>query len=228
MSYTLVQSNTGSGAVGVGLTATVTLPSPTAAGNKVVIVAFSQSTTGIHAVTGFVLDVNPKLTINTTSAIEFFTKTSSSGETSWTITGFGNAADVVIWKVFEIAGLGAVDKTATSGGGGTPALTAVTGTTATTTSATELAIAAVVGEQTTTPTFSSWSGGFTQQGSVASNAISGGFGTLGVAFLELVATGTPSSTVTFGATAYGFGCVATYVESGGGPPPATGSFLPFF
>jgi len=227
---TNVQQNTGSGAVGAGLTATVTLSTPTTAGNKVLVAAIMQTAgTVVGTGSGLTTDVAPNLSGSGTNRLRLYSKDTTGGETSWTLTGFAAGADAIRWIAIEVSGLstGAVDKTATNTGSVTPVASRDTGTTATTTQANELAVA-LVGSliASGSPTYS-WSNGFAQQGATGNVAVSGAVSTLGVAFLELSTTQTVTTTVTFSPNAAALGCVATYKESGGAPAP-TGGFLPYY
>jgi len=212
--YATVQQNTGSATVGVGLTATVTVPSPTTAGHKVVIVCDIQSA-GTIVASGLAKDVNPQWGFGAAAQAIVFTKDTAGGESSWTITGFASSADTVLWYVFELSGLasGAVDKTASNPGSG--ATTQTTGTTAATTSAKELAVAVIVVITTSgTVSFDSWTNGYVQQ-ATGSISTAGLIHSIAIAFGELTATGTTETTATYssGVAMYGFGGVATYAES---------------
>lgn len=223
----IVQQNHGSGAVGAGLVATVTLPSPTTAGNKVLIVGVLHSV-GTIVSSGFAKDVPMVWGPAPSNQAIIFTKNTSGGESSWSLTGFAFATEVVMWYVFELPGLvaGAVDKTATAAGGSSTA-TQATGTTAATTVANELAVAVVVGLLASgTVTFSGWTNGYVQQITNSVALDSGVTASVGVAFGELVATGATSTTVSMSPSAFGFGGVATYPESA--VVAATAAFMSFF
>ena len=213
--YAIVQKNTGTvTAVGAGLTATVTLPSPTTAGNKIIVVTTIRSG-GAPVMSGFAADVRPAWTLGAAFQAAILTKnTGAGGESSWTMSSFTASADGVLWFAYEISGLSsaAVDKVASDPGNGAVVTTQTTGTTAATTSANELAVAVVVGliNGGTTPV-NGWTNGYVAQ-DYGTISVSGTTHSIATAFKELTATGTTNSTATF-AGAYGFGGVATYAES---------------
>jgi hypothetical protein len=212
--YAIVQKNTGTvTAVGAGLTATVTLPSPTTAGNKIIVVATLRSS-GSPVMSGFATDVRPAWTLGAAFQATIHSKNTTGGESSWTMSSFTASADGVLWFAYEISGLttASVDKVASDPGNGAVVTTQTTGTTAATTSANELAVAVVVGLiNGGTTTVNGWTNGYVAQ-DYGTISVSGTTHSIATAFKELTATGTTSSTATF-AGAYGFGGVATYAES---------------
>lgn len=218
MTWAVVQQKTDSVAsVGGGLTTTVTVDTPTIAGNKVLIVALAQ-TSGTPACTGVTADANSKYSGFTYNQVSLFSKDTPGGETSWTLTGFTASTDPVAWIVFELSGVatGAVDQTATSSSNAPPYMT---GTTATTTSPSELAVAALGGFWVgAAPAITGWTDSFVQQGSAVNVAVPFGPGnaTVAVAFLELTTTQAVSTTAG-GDGSFSVGCMGTYPLAGAAP-----------
>jgi hypothetical protein len=226
-SYAIVQKATGTvTSVGAGLTATVTLPSPTTAGNKIIVVTTLRSS-GSPVMSGFATDVRPAWTLGAAFQATIHSKNTAGGESSWTMSSFTASADGVLWFAYEISGLSSasVDKVASDPGNGAVVTTQTTGTTATTTSANELAVGLAVGLiNGGTTTISGWTNGYVAQ-DYGTITVSGTTHSIATAFKELTATGTTNSTATF-AGAYGFGGLATYAESV--VAAVTGRFLAFF
>jgi hypothetical protein len=225
--YAIVQKATGTvTSVGAGLTATVTLPSPTTAGNKIIVVTTLRSS-GSPVMSGFATDVRPAWTLGAAFQATIHSKNTAGGESSWTMSSFTASADGVLWFAYEISGLSSasVDKVASDPGNGAVVTTQTTGTTVTTTSANELAVGLAVGLiNGGTTTITGWTNGYVAQ-DYGTITVSGTTHSIATAFKELTATGTTNSVATF-AGAYGFGGLATYAESV--VAAVTGRFLAFF
>lgn len=210
MAAVVVQAQGGTSGATAPASYSVTLPNPTAVGNRVVIVVVSDAT--VADPSGFTLD---KSQVNSDGHYHW-SKIAAGGEAAWTVTPNSSAAGS--WHAYEISGLTAdTADQAASTGSSSGATTRSTGTTGTTAQANELAIASwgssVVG---TAVTWGGQTNGFVENIPDQVTTTGGSNVGLSVAFLTLAATGTVESTATAdaGQAPKSTGIVVTYKIAG--------------
>lgn len=159
--------------------------------------------------------------------IELYYKVSNGTETTLTVTlGGAGSGSALMMAEFAHDGTtaGLLDKSASAGSDDSAVASQTTGTTATTTRATELAIAAVGwggSSNSSTPTFSNtWTNSFVRAGTPASRQACG----MTLAYKDLVATGTVTTTEGVSPSWLMQGIVATFkvnAPAGGGDQAVT-------